>query len=343
MVENRPSLYPYAAERPTRKANAVERMMAEHFSSSELWQGEPRWFPRSSCGLIDPSGFAAFDDHETAAVMAYPAHSWLAAIYGIQLMPGNRDNSFAIKTEMTNFKTLTKIHEKLRDTVLIDEHIRPALPIVPPVPVAYPDRPSSYTANNKKWLEVIAQGYWPIMSEVSEPRDHPKDYYSHDYYTPHPGNSALEPREIQDKFTIIANNAYEWKARREQGQVPLLDYYHSDVFYYAPHQGDGLAYIDTISGNKNYMDLLVFLVDDPKVSCSQRLSLLMMAEEDKRSHTPFAHAVTGLRTMSLYAEALTSFITRHGEGRYATEEELHQASQDFQNGVVRVAQKIRGI
>jgi len=342
MIELKASRSPYEAERPTRKANAVERMMAEHFSSPELWQGEQRWFPRSSCGLTDKMGFTyAYGD--TASMMAYPDQSWLAAIYGIQLMSGNKEDPSLIKTEMTNFKTLTKIHEKLRDTVLIDEHIRPSLPIVPPFPVAYPNRPSSYPENNKRWLEVLIDGYWPIMSEVSDPRDHPDDYYSHDYYTAHPGNLALQPCEIQDSFTTIAINFDEWKKRQEQGQVPFPDDYHSDVFYYSDERGDGISYIDIVSGESKYLDLLVFLVDDPKVSCAERLALLKTVEEDERSHTPASHAATGLRRMNNYAEGLTSFITRHGEGRYATEDELHQSSQNFQKGVIRVAQKIRGI
>ena len=329
-------------ERATSQLNMIDKMMAEHFASPELWQGKERTVNKTLFGL-DPYGRWGGND-----LIVDQSKTWLASLYGIRLVPVPAHEG-EVTLEWTTLNTVGLIHKKLDETVLSGEDIRIATLVTPP----FPEEGTNNPANNLFWVAQHAEGKkGPIMSKVKHPMDTPEDYEDHDYGTPHLGNNALLPREGQRLFTTTSKYQLAWLNRFKKGEVSekelLLPGEKSGdlsefVFDFARGSYDGTKRMDFFSAGFSYMDLLAFIVDGASVPPQERLALVKdYVDRQKYSRGALSGAVMGYSDAYVNVLSLVDFNTRHREGRNPTWEEVDQEFDKFMTGVARVATKIRG-
>jgi|GEM_PF-2374082 len=326
-------------EKTAPQLTMVDKMMAEHFASPDLWQGKKRAVNKEIFGL------GSFNRMGESEVIVDRRKTWLASLYGIRLVPvsGSEDE---VTLEWTTLTTVGLIHKKLSETVLSGEDIRIATLVTPP----FPEEGTNNPANNIFWVKQHAEGKkGPIMSKVNDPKDTPEDYEDHDYGSPHLGNNALFPQEAQSLFTTTSKYELAWRRRLERGEVSekellLPGEKVGDLsefgFDFARGSYDGTKRMDYFSAGFSYMDLLSFVVAGSSVSPQRRLALVKDYEE--YTHGVLSGAGGGYADAYVNTLGLVDFNTRHREGRNATWEEVDQEFDKFMTGVVRVATKIRG-
>lgn len=334
-------------ERTIPGTNQVEKLIADHFSSPDLW-GKSRAAPQEF-GL-EPARNEWGDMMEKEKIVDDPSKTWLANIYGMRIVPDeNATVSGAVKLEAVDLKVVTAIHQKLAETVLQSENIRIATPTTPP----NPERGVTDIENNNYWLQMIKEGKWPVYTDADAPDGEPP-YSSHDYGDYHLANFALFPREIQDMITDAATNELSWRTRWQNGEVQgnmkLLygEDEHDDDPWASGFRGskmhtNGILKIDNLTDIHSYLPLLAYVTDVADSPEHHLASVLEYAQQPKEDYDdPRYRASEGIREMRKEIGDMVNFNTRHRENRKATQEEVDEAFEKFKTGLVRVAHKIRG-
>ncbi len=326
---------------------AIELVTQTAFADPKLWRGRTR-YTMPFLGVV-PREFG-LDRDESRQMLRNPNRTWLANIYGFRIIPdGESDRKNDVIVQEVDFHTLTKMHEAFAGTVLTGEHTRIPVPTDPPVP----EKGSDNHLNNNLWLEKIRDGYWPIMRDHNNLVTGEFEYSDHDSSEFHLGNMALLPREVQDIITEAATYELNWQRKYQAGEVHdnRLFLAGEDMddedpfasgFRWSKRHSDGIAKIDSITDEPAYMNLLVHIVAEKSVSCADRMAALRANIDALDVHVADSREVRAIHQMSKQLADLLNFNSRHRDGRTITLEEAREANEAFLNGVVRVAEKIRG-
>lgn len=340
-----------AKEQPPTSTNWVTKLIAERFSSPELW-GHSR-IVTPHFGLVDARDEWG-DVVGSEKVIGNESEVWLAGIYGMRIIP-DRDASTkgAVKLDATDLHTVTKIHQALSETVFHDEDIRIATPTKSPNPEGDVVDPM----NNNFWLLMIKDGKWPIMYDPRAESFGELEYSSHDYSGYHLGNLATFPKEVQNLITDAATYELAWRSQfknddLEKNKIKLLNgesEFDRDPFASGfrgtEDHTNGINKIDNLSDTEYYFPLLAYVSDVSTGNPEERLASIIEyidtnGEEDDSDLR--YEAAQGLVEMKKLIADVVNFNTRHQENRNTTQEEVDEAFEKFKTGLVRVAHKIRG-
>ena len=331
--------------------NQVTKLIAERFSSPELW-GHSR-IVTPHFGLVDARDEWG-DVVGTEKVVGNESEIWLAGIYGMRIIPDKgASTKGAVRLDATDLHTVTKIHQALSETVFRGEDIRIATPTKSPNPEGDVIDPM----NNNFWLLMIKDGKWPIMYDPRAASFGELEYSSHDYSGYHLGNLATFPKEVQSLITDAATYELAWRSQfksedLEKNKIKLLsgesefdrDPFASGFRGTEDHT-NGINKIDNLSDTEYYFPLLAYVSDVNTRNPEERLASIIEyidnnGEEDDSD--PRYEAAQGLVEMKKLIADVVNFNTRHRENRNTTQEEVDEAFEKFKTGLVRVAHKIHG-
>lgn len=214
---------------------------------------------------------------------------------------------------------------------------------MPPEPEHHTDSPK----NNDFWLDQIGNhSTWPIMQfrktlGLQPDPNGELEVFSHDTDDKHLGNMMLFPQEMQHQISEAARHTLAFR-QTEAGKhkpdiiVPgddedkdPLAYNQRGTSVTGPKYRSGINVIDDITDNGSYMGLLSTLVN-------------MSDEEIEISIGESGSIVANLNDQRRMIGDVANFNTRHREGRRITEEELQTVQDQYVQGILRVANKIRG-
>lgn len=280
------------------------------------------------------------DNLRGGAVVRFPEESWVAGIFGARVVSAaTKENPDAVTVEVTNLRDMERIQHTFAREVLVDEDTR----LLTFSDVPEPAKGVSARSNNNRWLQIIKNGGIPVLREVnSSEAKGDYDYDEHDY-TDHLASFTLLPREVQAMITEAAGYELAWRAIQAD-QALLRD-------FVLPGEHDtsasvvgnnAVAKIDSISGGEEYSMLLSHLIAEREIPVAERLDELLATDLDSIPDSFLFEVREGVDVIREQVEDLANFNTRHREGREATIEELDEAYDQFLQGTIRVAEKIRG-
>jgi len=272
---------------------------------------------------------------------------WLGYVYGSKVVRAP-DGQF--RGANLPLEALPRIHQHLSDTVLKGEHARVAT-LVDAENMGDMMDPR----NQNLWLSMLGKNQWPIMRFMSVVDAQPPEYSSHDYADFHLGNLVLFPGEVQDLISeVVVHEQAQRKAFHAGGvasKIMLLPGENIDEDPYATHARtgsnryiDGIDKIDNLTDIQYYFNLLTYLIDEPDVSCDDRLGEVMNNGngEVRPVLRSIDKAQIGLQQLEKQVADIVNYNSRHRDRVAATPELVEQEMNKVLGGVVRVARKIRG-
>ncbi len=334
--------------------------------SDGTWTEGARLLDRRRCV---PTDSYEYHDPATKYTGELGEEATIDAVYGNRYTGEGND----IKVEKCDLGILTRINETIAQTVLTEEHSHIPRVVMPPEPEQHTDSPK----NNDFWLDQIGNhDTWPIMQfrkKKVDPTGFHADpngeleIFSHDTDDKHLGNLMLFPQEMQDQISEAARHTLAFRQTEKGKDKPDITVpgdavdEEKDPLAYNERGGPtstkyrgGIKVIDDITDNKTYMSLLSSLVNMSDEEIETVMSEFSAIAEglktgEMRYNDPNLSAEDS-RKISVVADLydqrhmigdVANFNTRHREGRRITEQELQIVQDQYVQGILRVASKIR--
>lgn len=335
-------------------ATAIDEIIQDQFSEPDLWSRDGNW------RMVDSISFGVSTRNDYTGTdadrwfLTQPKKAWIAGIYGARVVQNSvetiRDK---VTLETVDLPTLIAMQHTFADTILSGEGSRPAVLIDPP----YPNQGDDHPLNNDKWLEALRDGRAPVMKDARDPLGN-YGYSPHDLGV-HLGNLMLFPKEVQELITEATGHELHWRQQFPwrlrpglmnnktkhlllPGETPETE----DQWSHIGDVSDGVEKLDRLTDVVSYTDLLAYLVANPEQDAHERLLELREDTDnpdlmlDDSLHKSSIRAITHIPKV---LADVVNFNTRHREGRNTTQEEVDAVVDSFFNGLLRVANKIRGV
>jgi|GEM_PF-2222378 len=342
MTELAPPINPDAAEMTSQTTDPVATLLAEEFNHPAQWQGD-----RDVFSVVYDYSNTRHPQGSRRYVATGPSRPWLAAAYGVRIVsdPEHADDH-GVRAETSDLDTMVAIHERLRETVLQDEHAHTSVLVDSPEP----GKGTRSIANNNAWLETIRDGRWPIMTTGTLDEQGRKEYFSHDSTDYHTGNMVYMPKELQGLMSTAAGHELLWRAQFPTGRSESIkgddgrdDPYASGFRGNSDHT-DGISKIDNLSDTHSYFPLLRYMMEGESGEAQlAALKAYMEAKEAGADKDPQIDelAVDVARLQRVMGDLL-NFNTLHALNRTTTQEEIAKAMEAVLHGTARVADKLQG-
>ncbi len=328
---------------------AIDDVIDDTFSNAAYWDVNGTWRLHDGIlfGVTTREDFTGTD--QDLWEVNTPEKTWIAGVVGVKIHQVDE-----VFLETMDIESVIEMQEKVADTVLAGENVRPAKLVVPP----YPNLGELHPANNNEWLRTWRDGRTPIMYDAKG-SDGDLVYSPHDMGL-HLGNGMLFPREIQDLIGETADHELSWREKNVDASrwggdtdAPLLllegeTEGTADPWSFGQDPSDGIGKIDRITDAVTYADLLSYAVVHTESSPEELVEKIRVKAVDPTYNYEqdpdkiFGNSVKASQHIPKLIAEIVNFNTRHREGRNTTQEEVDEVVKGFFTGVSRIAGKIRG-